>query len=214
MSLMIKICGMREPENIRKVTELKPDVMGFIFYRYSPRYAGEVLNPEIIAEFPSYIRRAGVFVNSTLKEITTTVRKFSLDIVQLHGNESPEMCRRLSETGITVIKAFNIEESTGFGLCSEFINGTKYFLFDAPTVIHGGSGNKFDWKILHKYDLGHPFFLSGGISPRDVSNVLGITNPAFHGVDLNSRFEVKPGLKDIDTLKKFIYEIRLNNKLL
>lgn len=214
MSLMIKICGLREPENILKVAELKPDLMGFIFYPYSPRYAGEILNPEIIEKFPPHVRRAGVFVNASFEEITVSVRKYSLHIVQLHGNESPEFCCRLSETGIQVIKAFNIKESADFKLCSEFIACTNYFLFDAFTSDYGGSGYKFDWKILDKYDLGHSFFLSGGITPSDVDNILKITNPAFYGIDLNSRFEVKPGLKDIETLKKFITDIRFNNKSL
>ncbi|MCX6321851.1 MAG: phosphoribosylanthranilate isomerase [Bacteroidia bacterium] len=214
MSLKIKICGMREPENILEVAELKPELMGFIFYPSSPRYAAKISGYEIPAKFPQHIRKAGVFVNADFEVITGTVRKYSLDIVQLHGNETPDACRRLKETGIPVIKAFNIKESTGFKLCSEFIPYTDYFLFDALTSNYGGSGYKFDWKILDKYDLGHPFFLSGGITPRDVNNILEITNPAFYGIDLNSRFEVNPGLKDIETLKKFISDIRLNNKSL
>lgn len=214
MSLMIKICGMREPENILEIAELKPDLMGFIFYQGSPRFADEILDPEIIAKFAPQIRKAGVFVNADFEEITGTIRKYSLDIVQLHGNERPELCRRLRETGIQVIKAFNIKENIGFKLCSEFILWTNYFLFDTLTSDYGGSGNKFDWKILEKYDLGHPFFLSGGITPGDVNNILEITNPAFYGIDLNSRFEVKPGLKDIETLKKFLSDIRFNHKSL
>ncbi|MFA5818642.1 MAG: phosphoribosylanthranilate isomerase [Bacteroidales bacterium] len=214
MSLKIKICGMREPENILEVAELKPDLMGFIFYPSSSRYAAEILVPDIMTKLPPYIRKTGVFVNSDFEEITSTVRKYSLDLVQLHGDETPDICGRLRETGIPVIKAFNIKESTGFKLCSEFITCTDYFLFDASTSSFGGSGYKFDWKILDKYDLEHPFFLSGGITPRDVNNILEITNPAFYGIDLNSRFEVSPGLKNIVTLKKFISDIRLNNKSL
>jgi phosphoribosylanthranilate isomerase len=214
MSLKVKICGMREPENILEVAELKPDLMGFIFYQYSSRFIDKILDHEIIAKLPPQIRKAGVFVNADFEEITGTIRKYSLDIVQLHGNERPELCSRLRETGIQVIKAFNIKESTGFKLCSEFIPWTDYFLFDALTSDYGGSGNKFDWEILGKYDLGHPFFLSGGINPGDVNNILEITNRAFYGIDLNSRFEVKPGLKNIETLRKFISDIRLNHKSL
>jgi phosphoribosylanthranilate isomerase len=214
MSLVIKICGMRELKNVLEVAELKPDMIGFIFYRYSPRYAAGILDPEILSDFPPNIRKAGVFVNEDYEEITGSVRKYSLDIVQLHGNETPDICHRLRETGIPVIKAFNIKESAGFKLCSEFITCTDYFLFDALTSNYGGSGNRFDWRILDKYDLGHPFFLSGGITPGDVNNILEITNPAFYGIDLNSRFEVKPGYKDVITLKKFITDIRLNHKSL
>jgi len=214
MSLMIKICGMREPENIREVAELKPDLMGFIFYSYSSRYATGKLDPEILTRVSPSVKKTGVFVNAGFEEITGTVRKYSLDIVQLHGNETPDICLRLRETGIPVIKAFNITESSGFKLCSEFINCTDYFLFDTVTSDYGGSGNKFDWKILDKYDLDHPFFLSGGITFQDVNKILEITNPAFYGIDLNSRFEIKPGLKNIETLKKFISDIRLNKKSL
>ncbi|MCX6253631.1 MAG: phosphoribosylanthranilate isomerase [Bacteroidia bacterium] len=205
---------MREPKNVLEVAELKPDLMGFIFYPDSPRYAAGILDPEILSRVPPYIRKAGVFVNTDFEEITGTVNKYSLDIVQLHGKESPELCRRLREKGIKVIKAFNIMESDNLRICSEFITCTNYFLFDVLTSNYGGSGNRFDWKILDKYDLGHPFFLSGGITPRDVKSILEITNPAFYGIDLNSRFEVKPGFKDIIALKKFISDIRLNHKSL
>jgi phosphoribosylanthranilate isomerase len=214
MSLMIKICGIREPENMLEVANLKPDLMGFIFYPVSPRYVAKILNPEIFTRFPPGIRKVGVFVNTDFDVINGTIRKYSLDMVQLHGDESPETCRRLSETGIHVIKSFNIKDSNGFKLCAKYISCTNYFLFDASTSKYGGSGYKFDWKILNKYELGHPFFLSGGITPVDVYNILEITNPTFYGIDLNSKFEVKPGLKDIKILKKFMYDVRNKNESL
>ena len=214
MSLMIKICGMREPENILEVADLKPDLMGFIFYPDSPRYAGKILNPEILTRFPPGISRVGVFVNGDFDDIYGTIHKYSLDMVQLHGDESPETCRQLSEGGIHVIKSFNIKDSNGFRSCEKYIPYTSYFLFDASTSKYGGAGYKFDWKILDRYTLGHPFLLSGGIAPADVYDLLEITNPAFCGIDLNSRFEVKPGLKDVKILKKFISDIRTKNKSL
>jgi phosphoribosylanthranilate isomerase len=214
MSLSIKICGLREPENIPEVANLNPDLMGFIFYPASPRYVVNKLNPEIFTMFPKSIKKAGVFVNADFDEINEIINKYSLDIVQLHGNESPEKCSRLSETGIPVIKSFNIKESTGFKLCEKYVTCTNYFLFDASTSKYGGSGKKFDWKLLDNYELAHPFFLSGGITPGDVYNIQEISNPAFYGIDLNSRFEVKPGLKDIETLKKFIYDVRNKYKSL
>ena len=212
MNLMIKICGMREPENILAVAELKPDFIGFIFYPDSPRFAAEFLSPENLSKLAPHITKTGVFVNADFDEIIGTVRKYSLDIVQLHGNETPELCRRLRDTGIAVIKAINIKESSDFKICSQYINFTDYFLFDTATPAHGGSGHKFDWKILDRYRNGHPFFLSGGITHHDASNILKITNSSFIGVDLNSRFEIKPGLKDIEKLKIFISELRINNK--
>jgi phosphoribosylanthranilate isomerase len=209
MSLIIKICGMRDRQNIIEVAGLNPDIMGFIFYPHSPRYAAGILDADIIGNIPAQIRKTGVFVNADYKDISAAVKKYSLDMVQLHGNERPDLCRRLRETGIQVIKAFNIKNSTRFNSFSEFKTDTDYLLFDASTSDYGGSGSKFDWNSLDRYDLGHPFFLSGGISPDDVNNILKISNPSFYGIDLNSKFETNPGLKEIETLKKFISDIRL-----
>jgi phosphoribosylanthranilate isomerase len=211
MRLKIKICGMREPENILEVSNLKPDLMGFIFYPGSPRYAGETLSPEIVTNLPETIKRVGVFVNADPEKINLIIRKYSLDMVQLHGEETPEICRRLSATGIDVIKAFSLKENSDFRSCNNYIDYTKFFLFDSSTTKYGGSGRKFDWHILEKYDLGHPFFLSGGVAQEDVKDIQKITNSAFYGVDLNSRFEVQPGLKDIEKLKIFISGIRGKN---
>lgn len=211
MSLRIKICGMLEPENILDIANLIPDIMGFIFYPYSPRYAGETLHPDTTASLPDTIGKAGIFVNADFEAITRIVRKYSLDIVQLHGNERPELCSRLRESDLTVIKTFNIKEDMNFKSLSEFIPVTNYFLFDTFTAKYGGSGNKFDWKIVEEYELLHPFFLSGGIGPDDVTKILETKNPAFYGIDLNSRFENKPGLKNVEILKKFISDIRLNH---
>lgn len=209
MNLKLKICGMREPENIRDVAELKPDLMGFIFFPHSPRDAGQFLNPEIVAELNGNIRKTGVFVNEHIETITGIVRKYSLDIVQLHGNETRDECRKLREKEIPVIKAFNIKDINSIRLCYEYQSCTDYFLFDTSTPKYGGSGNKFDWKILNEYKLDHPFILSGGISPDDISNIVAINNPSFYGIDINSRFEIKPGIKNIETLKLFISEIKL-----
>ena len=114
MSLMIKICGMRETENILEAAELKPDLMGFIFYPYSPRYAAGKLDPEILTRISRSVKKTGVFVNADFEEITGIVRKYSLDLVQLHGNETPDICLRLRETGIPVIKAFNYSRECRF----------------------------------------------------------------------------------------------------
>jgi phosphoribosylanthranilate isomerase len=214
MNPVVKICGMRESENIIAAAELKPDFMGFIFYPKSPRFAGGLLNPEILSNLSAVIRKTGVFVNAEFKEIKETVEKYSLNVVQLHGNEPPELCCSLKDTGIQVIKAFNISENMSFTMYKNFIACTDYFLFDTVTVHHGGSGQKFDWKLLEEYDSGHPFLLSGGISPLDIDNILNITNSFFYGIDLNSRFEIKPGLKDIEKLKKFIDQLRHKYKLL
>ena len=208
MKLTIKICGMREDSNIRAAAELKPDILGFIFYNKSPRFAGELLNPCTISSLGKGISKAGVFVNADLRVISDTIQKYSLDMVQLHGEEPPELCLRLQDRGLRVIKTFNINGATQFRLISRYISCTDYFLFDTASKRYGGSGQKFDWTILHSYDLGHPFFLGGGIGPADAAIIKEINNPSFHGVDLNSRFESEPGLKNIEILKGFINDLR------
>jgi len=211
MKLKIKICGMLEAENIAEVAALNPDLMGFIFYPSSPRFAGLILNAEALHNLSPSIIKTGVFVNEDFNPIIRSVEQFYLDYVQLHGNETPDLCFRLRETGIRVIKTFSISAKHNFKDCSDFIACTDYFLFDTSTSGFGGSGNKFNWEELKNYDLDHPFFLSGGISANDLSKIQEVGNPMFYGIDLNSRFEIKPGLKDIVILKKFISEIRQND---
>jgi len=208
MKLKVKICGMRDSSNILAAAELEPDIMGFIFYHPSARFAGEVLNPGTLQQLPEGILKAGVFVNADYSVISDTIQKFSLDMVQLHGAEPPGLCSRLRESGTGVIKAFHVNETTRFRLLSQYITCTDYFLFDTTSKEYGGSGQKFDWTVLQTYDLDHPFFLSGGIGPGDVPLIKNINNPSFYGVDLNSRFETEPGLKNIEKLKEIINELR------
>jgi phosphoribosylanthranilate isomerase len=205
--LAVKICGMRDADNIMAAAELKPDIMGFIFYPKSPRFAGKLLNPDILSLLPQDIAKAGVFVNENFMSISETIKKYSLEIVQLHGAESPDLCFRLKQTGIRVIKAFSLNENSGFIPFSQYIDCTDYFLFDSFTYNYGGSGQKFDWKKVVEYDLCHPFFLSGGIGPDDANIISEINSPSFYGVDLNSRFEIEPGLKNIEKLKVFLKEL-------
>jgi len=214
MNLKIKICGMRESDNILEAAELKPELMGFIFYSSSPRCATGFLDQKILSGLNPDIRKTGVFVNEDFEVIITIARKLSLDIVQLHGNESPDLCRRITEEGISVMKAFGITGNTYFQSFKKYIPYTEYFLFDNITTGYGGSGNKFDWKVLSRYYLGHPFFISGGISIDNAGDILEMKIPSLYGIDLNSRFEISPGLKDIPKLKTFITDIRLNNNTL
>lgn len=210
MKLKIKICGMREPENILDVAGLNPDFMGFIFYHESPRYAEKILDPAILGKMPSGLQKTGVFVNSDYDHISRMISEYSLDTVQLHGNETPGLCNSLKERGIRVIKTFSIMANENFKRCSVFTGCTDYFLFDTSVSGFGGSGQKFNWKELHKYELDHPFFLSGGIGPDDYKTINEIYNPSFYGIDLNSRFEIKPGFKDKAVLEKFISDLRQN----
>jgi len=199
---------MRDPVNILKVSELKPDIMGFIFYRFSQRYAGEMIDENILLQMPSSVSKAGVFVNEDEELITATIRKYSLDIVQLHGYETPSLCHSLKEKGIMVIKAFSMSRDNPFRQCNEYSSITDYFLFDAPGSGNGGSGKHFNWKILEEYNLDKPFFLSGGISPDDIDKISEIKNPALFGIDINSRFEIMPGIKDTELIRNFIDSFR------
>ncbi|MBI5009636.1 MAG: phosphoribosylanthranilate isomerase [Bacteroidia bacterium] len=207
MNIKIKICGMLEKENIRQVAEMNPDMIGFIFYPSSPRYAGNI-DPVILNDIPHGIIKTGVFVNSSFDQITGTISKYSLGMVQLHGKETPEFCFRLKETGIPVIKAFGISGDFDFNECSKYISSTDYFLFDTSVRGYGGSGKKFDWKILDRYIFHHPFILSGGIGPGDTEIIASIKNKELRGVDINSRFEIKPGVKDVILIRNFISDIR------
>ena len=208
MKLKIKICGMREPGNILEIAALHPDFMGFIFYSESPRYAEKILDPAITGRIPAGIRKTGVFVNSDYDYISRIAAEYSLDTVQLHGNETAGLCNSLMERGIRVIKTFSITANEDFKRCFVFTGCTDYFLFDTSASGFGGSGQKFNWKELYKYELDHPFFLSGGIGPEDYKTINEIDNQSFFGIDLNSRFEIKPGLKDREVLEKFISDLR------
>ncbi len=198
---------MKYSENIKAVSALKPDFMGFIFYPKSPRYAG-TLDISVLNEFPKTIKKIGVFVNENLENILTIAFKYQLDGLQLHGTELVEMCQKLKSAGYTVIKAFPVAESYNFKVTKAYEGSCDYFLFDTKTDVYGGSGIKFNWKILNEYTGETQFLLSGGISAEDAVDILKIDHPKFAGVDLNSKFEVKPGIKDVELLRKFINEIK------
>ena len=211
MKLKIKICGLRETNNILQAAELNPDMMGFIFFSKSPRYAGNIGDSRIIGNLPETILKTGVFVNEPEDSIIKTADRYSLDAIQLHGDESPLFCCQIRARGLKVIKAFRINAADHFKDCRAYTDCTDFFLFDTLSETYGGSGKKFDWKILESYSLHHPFLVSGGISPDDAEDILSIKNPYFLGVDLNSRFESKPAIKDIYSLERFISKIRQND---
>jgi len=210
--MKIKVCGMRDAENIRRVGELAIDFMGFIFYPSSPRFAGkDLLSPEALEKLPASVRKTGVFVSENLDTLFRYVEKQGLDVVQLHGNEMPEYCYILKEKypAIDIIKAFPVSESSDFDRTKEYTTVCDYFLFDTKTSLYGGSGKQFDWKIIEDYQVKTPFFLSGGISTDDAEKIKGIRHSLFYGVDLNSRFELAAGIKDVDLLQTFIKTIKI-----
>lgn len=197
---------MKHPENISRLSELPIDFMGMIFYDKSPRFVDR-LTLDDVNILPPHIERVGVFVNADIDFITKEINKYNLDLVQLHGNESPEFCQELNET-IPVMKAFSIAEPSDFEQTTRYEGSCSYFLFDTKTPQYGGSGQKFDWKMLYLYRGNTPFLLSGGIMPEDGGKIKAIDHPLLYGVDLNSRFEAEAGLKNIELLKQFIKELK------
>ena len=204
---LIKICGMKFPSNIRSVVSLHPNFMGFIFYPKSPRFA-EPLDVEALSSIPSDIKKIGVFVNETLENILTIAYKYQLDGIQFHGREQVEMCSELKRVGYLVIKAFPIAEAYNFKVTKVYEGACDYFLFDTKTDAFGGSGLKFNWEMLNEYTGETPFLLSGGIAADDGEAIMKIDHPKFAGIDLNSRFEVRPGEKNVEVLREFLKTIK------
>ena len=203
--MIIKVCGMRDAQNIREVENLGPDMMGFMCWSGSKRY---------VSDRPYYLPdvcRVGVFVNPTADEVVQKVRELGLNRIQLHGAETPELCRAIHKaTGLPIMKAIQVAQASDFNVCSAFerADGVDMFLFDTKSSGWGGSGRSFDWSLLDSYDRSNPFLLAGGIGPGAEGRLVEIDHPKFRGIDLNSQFEVEPGLKEINKLSVFINNIR------
>lgn len=201
--MIVKVCGMREPDNIRDVEKLHPDMMGFICWNKSPRFVQAV---------PSYMpqcHKVCVFVNPTIDYALQTADSLKADYIQLHGSETPELCNELKQaTGLKIIKAISVSSIADIEKSAEYQGVADILLFDTRCTSIGGSGVKFDWSILESYTGTTPFLLSGGIAPDDAKSISSIKHPMFAGVDLNSRFESAPAMKDVLKLKEFITEIR------
>ena len=195
--MKLKICGMKNPQNIIEVAALLPDFMGFIFWEKSPRFFTGTL-----PELPKSIKKVGVFVDATLEEIQFEISKHDLDLIQLHGNESPIFCRQLQEQNIPVIKAFAIDAHFDLEWLSPYEHVTDYYLFDTKGPNPGGNGQQFDWNILKDYKSQKPVFLSGGIDIESMEALKNLHFPLF-AIDVNSRFETDPGLKSTSLLHQF-----------
>ena len=200
--MIIKTCGMRDADNIRAVSELGIDWMGFIFWAPSSRYVSE--KPTFL---PTRQKRVGVFVDARIEEVKSKADEYALDLIQLHGSESPAFCERLkANSRQQLIKAFNIAIQKDLQQTSPYEGLVDYFLFDTKAKMVGGNGTQFDWSVLSAYQGNTPFLLSGGIGPDDAEKVRNFHHPQLAGIDLNSRFELSPALKDIEKLKQFITE--------
>lgn len=202
---------MQNPENVSSLLALKPDFIGFIFYNKSKRFVTDF--PQI--QFPRETKKVGVFVNEDIDEVLAKVAAFKLDLVQLHGDETPEYCTKLVTDLIStplnhqikIIKAFSVDETFDFDLSEPYKNQCDYFLFDTKGKDYGGNGVKFNWEILQNYKGETPYFLSGGIGLEDKDELLSFLlkqeSKKCYAIDINSRFEDSPGMKNIDKLKEF-----------
>lgn len=205
--MKLKICGMKYPDNILEVAALLPDYMGFIFWEKSARYFEGPL-----PELPKSIKKVGVFVNEKSNIILDKVAQYDLQAVQLHGQESVAFCLELKNklgASVAIIKVFSADETFDFSLLKPYEPVCDFFLFDTKGKLPGGNGTTFDWTILQKYPSSKPFFLSGGIGIDEIASVNEIlnTNLPLYAIDVNSRFEIEPGLKNLERLKNLKIEI-------
>lgn len=211
--MKLKICGMKYQDNILAVANLQPDYLGFIFYEKSKRNFVET-----IPKLPNSIKKVGVFVDAELEEVFDKVKKFNLKAIQLHGDESPEYCKTVSAKfvsgSVEVIKVFSVGEAFDFNVLKPYENACNYFLFDTKGKEKGGNGVVFDWKLLKNYSSKKPYFLSGGIGLDEVDNLkLFLKNKESKycfALDVNSKFEMEPGLKEINKLKEFKQNLEID----
>lgn len=201
--MIFKVCGMRDPENIRQIDLSGADWMGFVFYSRSPRRV-----ENLPASMPEYARRVGVFVDEPVENIPARAKGFGLDYLQLHGSESPDDCRWLQDRGFRIIKAFRIGTASDLEATAAYEAACSYFLFDTKTPAYGGSGKTFDWTLLGAYLGQTPFLLSGGIGPEHVQALKAFRHDRLAGYDLNSRFEQAPGVKDTEKVTRFIQNMK------
>ena len=198
---------MREADNIRQVEALGIDWLGFIFWPKSSRFVHE--RP---AYLPANAKRVGVFVDADIEVVRETAAAYCLDIIQLHGKESPAYIKQLhslcSDHVAVIVKAFNIATPEDLKQTEPYEGITDYFLFDTKAKMVGGNGTQFDWTVLNDYQGNTPFILSGGIGPDDAEKVKAFHHPMLAGIDLNSRFETVPAHKDVNLLRTFIETIK------
>lgn len=207
--MKVKICGLNNPENLQAIQVFNPDFLGFIFYEKSPRCLDLNRMEKPIQDLETNAEKVGVFVDAPIDQVLAYSQLLGLDYCQLHGGESLDYVKTIKAAGLKIIKVFRIgkagiqkQQLDAFdGLCD-------YFLFDTNTKNYGGSGKKFDWAIVNQYKGKTPFILSGGIGPEDAALIKQVDHPMFAGVDLNSRFESEPGIKNTDSLNQFFTALK------
>lgn len=200
--LKIKVCGMRDLVNIADVAALYPDYMGFIFYPESKRYVGEDF---VIPKLSWKIKKVGVFVYAPADLVIQKIRKYNLQAVQLHSDEPVGYCKAIKSEGVEIIKVFGVDANFDFDQLNDYDKCCDYFLFDTKSVGHGGSGEKFNWDLLKQYKMNKPFLISGGVGLYDLPAIEKLANDLpVYAIDINSKFEIEPALKDVHEIEKFI----------
>ncbi len=206
----IKVCGITQMKQLQQLDGLNIDFAGMIFHKDSPRYVDDKLPKDEVKESDFDVKKVGVFVDAEMIDMLDAIDDYGLDVIQLHGNENPEVCADLSEE-VEVIKVFHIDENTKDidALIADYDEVCDYYLFDTSVDgVTGGTGKKFDWKILNKAKIEKPFFISGGISLDDVAAIKKIKHPDFYGIDINSKFEKEPGVKDMAMILKLKQDLK------
>jgi phosphoribosylanthranilate isomerase len=209
--MRLKVCGITQEEQMTQLAGVGATFGGFIFYPKSPRYALRTMTTNQIKK-ENNINKVGVFVNATVEEVLQMVDECRLHIVQLHGDETAKYCEKIADY-ISVVKAFRVSETDNIGYrIQEYMNVCDMFMFDTEGVGYGGTGKKFNWDMLNNVVVGKPYFLSGGVEPTDAEKLkLFEEKPeakALFAVDINSKFELAPGVKDMELIKKFAQEIK------
>lgn len=199
--LKLKVCGMKYAGNLAEIALIKPEFLGFIFYENSPRYMAESLIAENLNTLPDSIQKVGVFVNASYQFILEMTKRYELDLVQLHGGEEVDFCFRLKAAGIKIIKVFHVDNAIDLDLLKTFQQVADYFLFDTKSKLYGGTGTEFNWQALDQYNLATPYFLSGGVGLDNIENLKQLTVLPY-ALDVNSKFEIKPGFKNVKTVRQ------------
>jgi phosphoribosylanthranilate isomerase len=207
--MKLKVCGLTDKNNILEmIQEVNPDYLGFIFYEPSPRFVEKRLDSLFVKSLPGDINKTGVFVNSSREYILERSEKYGLKTLQLHGNEDPGFCSQMKSMGYEIIKVFRISESIDISFMQTYQEACDLILFDTAGKYKGGNGLKFNWELLNEYTLDQPYFLSGGISPGDEGIIRSIHDNRLFGVDINSRFELEKGYKNVLKIKQFSNAIK------
>jgi phosphoribosylanthranilate isomerase len=213
--LRVKVCGMTSIDQVNQLNELGVEFCGFIFYPKSPRYVFRHMPASELKKIKGNINKVGVFVNAYAEDILKTVDDCGLYLVQLHGDESPKECEKISSY-VTTIKAFRLTDTDNIHWkIKDYSDVVDMYMFDTEGAGYGGTGKKFDWQVLKGLNIGKPFFLSGGIVPEDAEKLKEFTKDPvakdLFSIDINSKFEIAPGIKDMDKIRQFVTQLNTKN---